>query len=112
MKKIYEFLAIASVRPGIQFVRSLPNDLFTLVPNDLQECIIDIDIRSINETVEIDGIQACLEYDVIARFAGKPRLLSCGKALLCLFGRGHIPYHSQNAIDALNLHRGCGDLHP
>ena len=53
-QRLDKILPIARICPDVEFPRRSPNDFFALEPQDIEVCVIGIDICPIVQTVDID----------------------------------------------------------
>ena len=73
---------IARIRPGVEFQRRMSEDFFAFESRGIDECLIDIDIHSITETIDGDEIETGLEYGAVTGFARPQCFSSRGQARL------------------------------
>ena len=84
------------IRPDTQLQRSFPDDFFAFISQNVEKCLIAVDIVAVVQAVDIDGVDAGLEGGAVA-FLALPQSLGSLLDLRDLFSE------DKPARDPINL---------
>ena len=77
-------LPIPKVGPNPKLQGCLPNELFARISHRVDERVIDLEVQTVDYTVDCDGIKTCLKCSTLALFPRLACLVCPDEPLLCI----------------------------
>jgi len=77
-------LPIPKVGPNPKLQGCLPNELFARISHRVDERVIDLEVQTVDYTVDCDGIKTCLKCSTVALFTRLACLVCPDEPLLCI----------------------------